>query len=125
MRALPILTLFDRRTGTEQISVAINIVDPAYSRPEFVFARPRRGKSRLFARVRMVPLFGSNLPRSVRRVLQAYCFRDPSFRSATALHLRVDRRSSRRKNGRARCFGSLSVGSIIMVPATGQETVGA
>ena len=39
---------FDRRTGTEEISVAVNIVDARDGGPEFVFACPRRGKRCLF-----------------------------------------------------------------------------
>src|SRR5437762_3067358 len=66
--------LFDRRTGTEQIPVAIHIVDPRYRRPEFVFARPWRWECGLFARVRPVPLLGSDLPRGMRRVFQGIVF---------------------------------------------------
>ena len=69
MRELPIVELFDRWTGTEQISITVNVVDPAYSWPEFVFARPRRGKGCLLASVRTVPILGSDLPRSVWRFL--------------------------------------------------------
>src|SRR5436189_3019975 len=64
------LEFFDRRAGAEQISVAVNIVDPRDRGPEFVVACPRRGKRRLFARVGAVPFVGSNLSRAVRRVLE-------------------------------------------------------
>ena len=43
------IKVFDQRTGTKQIAVAINVVDARDGGPEFVFARPRRGKSCFFA----------------------------------------------------------------------------
>jgi len=64
------LERFHRRARAEQIPVSMNIIDPANSWPEFVFARPRRRERRLFACVRPLPIVGSDLARSVRRVFQ-------------------------------------------------------
>src|SRR5439155_15202717 len=63
----PLQRFLYRRTGAEQVSVPVNVIDPCDGRPEFVFARPRRGKSRLLTGVWPVPVFGSNLPRGVGR----------------------------------------------------------
>src|SRR2546423_13185561 len=60
----------DRRTGAEQIPIAVDVVDPRDRWPEFVFAGPGRGKRRLLARVGPVPFFGSDLPRAMRRILE-------------------------------------------------------
>src|SRR5437016_9980529 len=62
--------LFDWRAGTEQVPIPVNIVDPCNRWPEFVLACPGRWKRGLLARVRAVPFFGSDLPRSVRRVFK-------------------------------------------------------
>jgi hypothetical protein len=64
------LEFFDRRTRAEQIPVAVNTVDARDGGPKFVFARPRSGKSCLFARVGTVPFVRGDLPRGVRRVFE-------------------------------------------------------
>src|SRR5439155_2979612 len=64
------LKRLNRRAGAEEIAVAVNIVDARDDWPEFVFARPRRGESGLFARVRIVPSVGCDLPRGVWRVFE-------------------------------------------------------
>src|SRR4051794_7296498 len=70
---LPVLSfrvveLFNWRAGAEQVSIAINIVDPGDAGPELVIAQPWCRKGRLSARVRMFPFFGSNLRGRVRSV---------------------------------------------------------
>ena len=65
---------FHRRAGTEQISIAVNIVDSGNGRPELVFACPGRGKGRFFARVRVVPFLRRDLSRRVRCVLDRIIF---------------------------------------------------
>src|SRR4029450_7235189 len=53
-----VLKVFHRRTGAEEVPVAVNIVDPGDGGPEFVFARPGCGKGCLLACVGTVPIFG-------------------------------------------------------------------
>ena len=69
-RALFSLKLFHRRTGAEQVPIAVDVVDAANGGPEFMVARPRRGESCLFARVRAVPFVGGDLSSGVRRVFE-------------------------------------------------------
>src|SRR6516165_6850252 len=68
--ALRVFEFFHWRARAEQIPIAIDVVDAANCGPEFVVARPRRGKSCLCARVGAVPFVGRNLSRGVRRVLE-------------------------------------------------------
>ena len=58
----------DWRAGAKQISIAVNVVDARDARPEFVVTQPGRGEGGLLARIRVIPLFGSDLSRRVGRV---------------------------------------------------------
>src|SRR5437588_9861606 len=69
-KSASILEFFYRRAGAEEIAVAVNVVDARDGWPEFVFARPRRGESCLFARVGVVPFVRCDLPRGVWRVFE-------------------------------------------------------
>src|SRR3954466_6656091 len=69
-RALRFFEFFHRRARAEQIPISVDIVDAGDCGPEFVVARPRRGKSCLLARVGAVPFVGRDLSRGVRRVLE-------------------------------------------------------
>src|SRR5213592_201572 len=69
-RELPLFELFHWRARAEQIPIAVDVVDAASCGPEFVVARPRRGKSCLLARVGTVPLVGRDLSGGMRRVLE-------------------------------------------------------
>src|SRR5439155_14174322 len=53
-----------------EIAIAIYVVDPRDSWPEFVFACRWRGESGLFARIGSVPFVGRDLSRSVRCVFE-------------------------------------------------------
>src|SRR5207249_11162087 len=68
------LTIFlefsNRRAGTEEVAVAVNIVDASDRRPEFVFAPPGRRENCLFARIAAVPFVGRDMSRGVRRVFE-------------------------------------------------------
>src|SRR5438094_4704482 len=68
------LTIFlefsNRRAGTEEVAIAVNVVDASDRRPEFVFARPGRRENCLFARIGAVPFVGRDLSRGVRRVFE-------------------------------------------------------
>src|SRR5207342_3497985 len=88
-RALPGLELFHWRARAEQIPIAVDVVDAGNYRPEFVVARPRRGKSCLFARVGAVPFVGRDLSRGVRRVLKQIAL-PIMFSVGDCLHLRVN-----------------------------------
>jgi hypothetical protein len=57
-------------TSADRVAVAIDVVDAADRRPEFVFLKPRRRERGLFARVRTGPVVGGNRVRGVRRVFQ-------------------------------------------------------
>ena len=70
LRLDSICKVFHWRARAEQISIAVDVVDAANCGPEFVVARPRRGKSCLLARVGAVPFVGRDLSRGVRRVLE-------------------------------------------------------
>ncbi len=86
-------------------------------------ADERQRKRRLLARVRMGPLVGGDGGRRVRRVLEDVVLRiglavdDVLDLGRIAIIASQNRSSS--------SFGSLSVGSTISVPATGNDTVGA
>src|SRR5438067_12656761 len=68
------LQLFHRRTGAEQVAVAVEAVDARDGRPELVLARPRRGIGSLFAGIGPVPLVGNHLLRGMRRILDRIIF---------------------------------------------------
>ena len=65
-----LLKFLDRRARAEEIAIAIYVVDPRDSWPEFVFACRWRGESGLFARIGSVPFVGRDLSRSVRCVFE-------------------------------------------------------
>jgi hypothetical protein len=54
--------------GADEIAVAEDVVDAADGGPEFLVAQPRRGISRLFARIRSIPFVGDDRFGGVRRV---------------------------------------------------------
>ena len=87
-------------------------------------AHERQRKRRLLARVRVRPVVGRHGGGRVRRVLQDVV-RRVRRPVDDRLNLPRESRSSHRRTDRAPAFGSLSVGSIISVPATGNDTVGA
>src|SRR5438445_12922974 len=58
------------RAGANGVAVAVNVVDAAHGGPVLVFLEPGRGEGGLFARVRAIPVFGSNHVRGVRRIFQ-------------------------------------------------------
>ena len=93
--------LFHRRTGAEEIAIAVNVVDPGDGRPEFVFARPRRGIGGLLARIGPVPFVGDRLAARCAAHFSERYFADRPFRSRS-LRSRHGWKSSRRKSDRAR-----------------------
>src|ERR1043166_3997602 len=69
-RVLPVLKFFNRRTGAEEIAIAIDIVDARGGWPEFVFACPGRGEGCLFARVGAIAFIRCDLSRRMRGILE-------------------------------------------------------
>src|SRR5437773_5153155 len=61
---------FNRRTRTNQIAVAIRIINSTHGGPEFSFVCPGCWKRGLAARIRVRPLVGAKRLGRVRRVLQ-------------------------------------------------------
>src|SRR5258707_8120033 len=57
-------------TRTEQIAIAVDIVNSAYGRPVLVFLGPRRGKSRRFSTIAAPPGLSRQILGGVRRSLQ-------------------------------------------------------
>ena len=47
---------FDRRTGADQVSITVRIVDLANTWPEFIFTYKRKREGRFFTGVRMIPI---------------------------------------------------------------------
>src|SRR5205085_2438679 len=68
------LEFFDRRARAEQISIAVDVVDPRDRWPEFVVSSPGRRKRSLLARVGVVSFFRSDLSRAMGRVLEQIVF---------------------------------------------------
>ena len=104
----------------EQISVAVNIIDPRDGGPEFVFACPRRGKSRFFARVEA----GSHLSEAICRASAGALLRDCfpiGFSIRDRFDLCVDRDQRIAKAVELCVLARSPVGSTIIVPATGQR----
>ena len=92
------------------------------TRPEFVFADERQWEDSFFAGVRMRP-FAGYVGCSVRSVDQRIVFFRP-FAALDFQHFLFDLFQAAMKRSSSALL-SLSVGSIISVPATGKETVGA
>src|SRR5215813_3366162 len=65
---------FRRWAGTEKIAIAVNAVDAANRRPEFLPACPARGKGSAFARIRMSPFTGNHLFGGMWRIFQEVVF---------------------------------------------------
>ena len=83
-----------------------------------MFARPRRWERRLLARVRAVPFVGCDLTRCVRRIFSRLFA--ILFIPGNRFHFRVNGDHCIAKPVEL-VLASLSVGSIIIVPATGQR----
>src|SRR5207245_975156 len=81
---------FDGRTRTDQISVAVRIVNPPDTWPVLVVPNERKRKRRLFARVPMRPVVGGHRVRRVRSVLQ-HVVRPVGFAVDDILNLPADR----------------------------------
>ena len=111
------------RAGADEVAVAVGVVDAADRRPVLVLAQPRRREGRPARASRDGPTRASSRSARVRRVLQRVVLRGPPRRLDRARSPRGSR-SSRRRSGRARPCDSLSVGSIISVPGTGNDMVG-
>jgi len=114
---------FHRRTRTHEVAVSKRRVDPADGRPHLVLARRRRRETGAGRARRAGPRCRSRDRRAGGARASAGCYRDRLRRSRSrgpspriAISASTNRSSS--------TFGSLSVGSIISVPATGNETVG-
>src|SRR5580698_1931809 len=60
----------DWRARTNEIAIAIGIVDSSNGRPELGCAGPGGGKSRALAGIGMLPIVGGNRRGGVRGVLQ-------------------------------------------------------
>src|ERR1019366_10077512 len=60
----------DRQAGTHHMAIAVYIVYATHGGPKLMLACPRRGESRLFSTVRMLPFFGNHRLRDMRRVFQ-------------------------------------------------------
>ena len=123
-RRLTILgKLFHRRAGAEEIAVAVDVVDPRHGRPEFVVARPARRDRRPARASRDGSSCRRHLLRGVRRVFEQIVFAsawpDPIASISPWMAIIASQKRS------SSSFDSLSVGSTMIVPATGQETVGA
>ena len=111
---------FKWRAGADQIPVAVDVVHPAHGRPEFMDSGPRGWECRLLARVGPVPLITDHHARRMRGVLE---------RVTVPVKLTgfdgFDFTVNRNQRVTIPVFDSLSVGSSINVPATGQDIVGA
>ena len=110
----------DRHAGAKQIAIAVHIVGRP-TRPYFVQFHAGQRMGGLLATVAMLPFVGSTPPRwgAFRRVV--FAIHAAVFDGANLLangQLASTKRSSS-------ALDSLSVGSIISVPATGKLMVGA
>jgi hypothetical protein len=103
-----------RLTSADQISVPISIIYSAYTWPEFILFHIFQWKSGLLAAVSMAPFICRNYKLSALSALPSSI----AFISARMLSIASQKRSSS-------ALSSLSVGSIIIVPATGKLNVGA
>ena len=103
--------------------VAAGVVDAADARPHLPGPDERQRERRLLPRVGMRPGVGHDHVGGVRRVLEDVVL-PVGVPSMTAwISARMAISASQKRSSSA--FGSLSVGSIISVPATGNDTVGA
>src|SRR5207245_7009893 len=57
---------FHRRAHAHQVAVAVGAVHASHGRPNFVLARPRRGKGRALACVRPFPAAGDHVREGAR-----------------------------------------------------------
>ena len=118
-----LLVALHRRAGAHEVAVAEGVVDAVDRRPVLVDAEGARRVAGLLARVGPVPVADEVLD-GVRARCGAGCSPRPSrpvsiaAASSAMASIAVQKRSSS-------ALGSLSVGSIISVPATGQLIVGA
>ena len=113
-----------RWTGTKQVAISECLVDASDRRPELVITHPGCRKCCLLARIGPGPFrLGDDL-RRVRRLFQDIP-RSGLAAVDDLLNFTANRNQRVAESVRAQTFDSLSVGSIIKVPATGNDTVGA
>jgi len=105
------------------MAVAVDVVDLSDSGPELAHPGGRARIGRLEPGIRMPPLIGQQRPGGVRRVFSRLS--SGSILPCSMASIPCEWQSSHHRTGPTSSLDSLSVGSTIMVPATGKETVGA
>ena len=110
------------RTGANEVSITINLINAVDRWPVLILALIRRRIDRLFTIVGSIPI-SHDVIRGMRRVderiVLAVIFANLN---ATCFFANLDHRIAETVE---LLFRSLSVGSIISVPATGHDMVGA
>jgi hypothetical protein len=114
---------FHRQARADEIAVAVDVVDAADGGPELVLAQPRRGIGGNFAAVRAVPLVGDDDAAVCGAFLSGLLSRGHSPDAMRSISPVIEISASQKRS--SSYFDSLSVGSTMSVPATGNESVGA
>ncbi len=105
------------------MAISVGFVDAAHTGPEFMVAYPGSRKGSLFTAVGSIPFVGRHDLCRVGSILQQIiCARLAAFDDVLYLCMNQDQRLAEPVQF---ALVSLSVGSIMSVPATGNETVGA
>ena len=115
-----------RRAGADQVAVAVRPVDPPHRRPELAVVHAGRHPGRVRRQLAAGtggPTCRPGTPRCAAR--RAAGCRPPATPPPRPGRSRPGSRSSRRQNRSISARSSLSVGSTISVPATGNDIVGA
>src|ERR1700716_4133209 len=115
--------VLDRRARADEVTIAVNIVDPPDRTPVFVSARGTCGKAALGAGIGPRPSVVGDVVHRMWRWSsgEASTFQRPD--SISAISRRIAIMASQNRSSSA--FDSDSVGSIISVPGTGKLMVGA
>lgn len=115
--------VFQRQARADQVAVAVDVVYATHRWPELVLQEPRGRVGSLFAAVGVLPVGCQERVGSVGGILEEVIGPVRLPRSMASISRRIEIMASQKRSSSE--SDSLSVGSIITVPATGQETVGA
>ena len=112
-----------RVTGADQIAVTPGVVDARHWRPELALPNPGGRVGGLFPRVGPIPILTTHRAGSMRSVAEYVVLSIRAAFGDIANLLPDGNEASHRRSSSNR--DSLSVGSTIRVPITGQDMVGA